>query len=75
MKAAAAAEERRPLLRKRRWRSKRRGRDGGNGVNAAEAMEGGIITVSLVYILCLFYFVLFGLFLSFTVRSRKEAAE
>ena len=40
-------------------KKKRRGRDGGNGVNEVEAMEGGIITVSLVYILCLFYFILF----------------
>ena len=75
MKAAAAAEERRPLLQKRQWRKKRRGRDGGNGVNEAEAMEGGIITVSLVYIFCIFYFILFGSLLSLTVRSRKEAAE
>ena len=75
MKAAAAAEERRPLLQKRRWRKKRRGRDGGNGVNAAEAMEGGIITASLVYMLCSFYFISFGSFLWLTVRLRKEVAE
>ena len=68
-KAAAAMEERRPLLRKRRWRSKRQGRGGGSGVNAASAMERGIIIVSLVYILCVFYFIRI---ISFVDRSIEE---
>ena len=59
---------------KQRWPQKREchcfRRDGGgvkDGGEAAAAIEGGIIMVSLVYILCLIYSVLFGSFLLSTV--------